>query len=83
MIFQRNNDALSGYRKYLHQNTTNLFAKMPQISLITLILVKKYNEKENQVKLRQPDLKIVITGTQYGYKRPDGVFVVPIGCLKD
>ena len=41
------------------------------------------NEKEKQVKLRLPDLKIVITGTQYGYKRPDGVLVVPIGCLKD
>lgn len=46
-------------------------------------LVKEYNEKEKQVKLRVPDLKIVITGTQYGYKRPDGVYVVPIGCLKD
>jgi uncharacterized protein len=46
-------------------------------------LVKQHNEKEKQVKLRLPDLKIVITGTQYGYKRPDGVLVVPIGCLKD
>ena len=46
-------------------------------------LIKQHNEKEKQVKLRLPDLKIVITGTQYGYKRPDGVLVVPIGCLKD
>ena len=46
-------------------------------------LVKAYNEKEKQVPLRLPDLKIVITGTQYGYKREDGVFVIPIGCLKD
>lgn len=46
-------------------------------------LVKEYNEKEKQVKLRVPDLKIVITGTQYGYKRSDGVYVVPIGCLKN
>lgn len=46
-------------------------------------LVKEYNQKEKQAKLRLPDLKIVITGTQYGYKRPDGVLVVPIGCLKD
>jgi len=30
-----------------------------------------------------PDLKKVITGTQYGYRRPDGVFVIPIGCLKN
>lgn len=46
-------------------------------------IIKQHNEKEKQVKLRLPDLKIVITGTQYGYKRPDGVLVVPIGCLKD
>ena len=46
-------------------------------------LIKEYNEKENQVPLRLPDLKIVITGTKYGYKRDDGVYVIPIGCLKD
>ena len=46
-------------------------------------LIKSYNEKESQCKLRLPDLKIVITGTQYGYKREDGVYVVPIGCLKN
>ena len=46
-------------------------------------LIKVYNEKETQCKLRLPDLKIVITGTQYGYKRDDGVLVVPIGCLKN
>lgn len=46
-------------------------------------LIKKYNEKETQCPLRLPDLKIVITGAQYGYRRPDGVFVIPIGCLKD
>lgn len=46
-------------------------------------LIKKYNQEEKQCKLRLPDLKIVITGTQYGYKREDGVYVIPIGCLKD
>ena len=46
-------------------------------------LITEYNEKEKQVPLRLPDLKIVITGTQYGYKRKDGVYVIPIGCLKD
>lgn len=46
-------------------------------------LVKKYNEKEKQCPMRLPDLKIVITGTQYGYKREDDVLVIPIGCLKD
>lgn len=46
-------------------------------------LIKEANLKEKQNKLRLPDLKIVITGTQYGYKREDGVYVIPIGCLKD
>ncbi len=44
-------------------------------------LVKKYNETEKQVPLRLPDLKLVITGTDYGYEREDGVIVAPIGCL--
>ena len=46
-------------------------------------LVKIYNEKEKQCPLRLPDLKIVITATEYGYKRDDGVLVIPIGCLKN
>ncbi|MBO7536215.1 MAG: ATP-binding protein [Bacilli bacterium] len=46
-------------------------------------LIEEYNKKEKQVPLRLPDLKIVITGTEYGYKREDGVLVIPIGCLKD
>ncbi|MGN1190280.1 MAG: hypothetical protein ACI4SL_07795, partial [Candidatus Ornithospirochaeta sp.] len=46
-------------------------------------LISEYNKRENQVPLRLPDLKLVITATGYGYKRDDGVFVVPIGCLKN
>lgn len=46
-------------------------------------LIKEYNKKEPQCKLRLPDVKIVLTGTQYGYRREDGVYVIPIGCLKD
>lgn len=46
-------------------------------------LIKKYNEQEKQCPMRLPDLKIVVSGTQYGYRRPDGVFVIPIGCLRN
>lgn len=46
-------------------------------------LIKEYNKTEIQCPLRQPDLKIIITATEYGYKREDGVLVVPLGCLKD
>ena len=45
-------------------------------------LIIEHN-KINEVKIRQPDLKLIITATQYGYKRDDGVYIVPIGCLKD
>ena len=46
-------------------------------------LVKKHNENEKQVPLRLPDLKIVITGTEYGYRRDDGVFVIPLACMRE
>lgn len=46
-------------------------------------LIKEYNLKEKQCPLRLPDLKIVITGTEYGYRRPDGVLVIPLACIKD
>lgn len=29
-----------------------------------------------------PSFKMVITADQYGYRRPDGVYVVPLACLK-
>lgn len=45
-------------------------------------LIIHHNEKEKQVPLRIPDLKIVLTGTEYGYKRDDGVFVIPLACLR-
>lgn len=46
-------------------------------------LIRQYNEKEKQVPLRLPDLKIILTASEYAYRREDGVFVIPIGCLKD
>ncbi len=46
-------------------------------------LIKQHNEKETQCPIRLPNLKIIISGVKYGYKREDGVFVIPIGCLKD
>jgi len=46
-------------------------------------LIGKYNEGEEQVPLRMPDLKVVVTGTGLCYRRDDGVYVIPIGCLRD
>lgn len=46
-------------------------------------LIKEHNEAETQTPLREPDVKVVITGTEYAYRRDDGVYVIPIGCLKN
>lgn len=46
-------------------------------------LIREHNKNEKQVPIREPDLLIVLTGSQYGYRRQDGVYVIPIGCLKD
>jgi predicted AAA+ superfamily ATPase len=37
----------------------------------------------DQERMNPPSFLMVLTATQYGYRRPDGVLVVPIGCLKD
>lgn len=46
-------------------------------------LVQERNANEKQVPLREPDLLMVLTGGEFAYRRDDGVYVVPIGCLKD
>lgn len=46
-------------------------------------LVRQFNEKERQVRLREPDLLIVLTGGEFAYTREDGVKVIPLACLKD
>lgn len=46
-------------------------------------LVHEYNKKEKQIRLREPDLLMVITGGPIAYTRPDGVKVIPLACMKD
>ena len=46
-------------------------------------LVAEYNQKEKNCPMLLPSLKLVITATEYGYRRDDGVFVIPIGCLNN
>lgn len=46
--------------------------------------LKAMREKIDTEKMKAPSFLMVLTGTgDYAYRRPDGVFVVPIGCLKD
>jgi len=46
-------------------------------------LVRKYNAREKQIQMREPDLLIVITGGPIAYRRPDGVLVIPLACLRN
>lgn len=46
-------------------------------------LVAEKNKTEKQIRLREPDLLIVLTGGEMAYTRDDGVKVIPIGCLRD
>ncbi|MDE6109328.1 MAG: DUF4143 domain-containing protein, partial [Muribaculaceae bacterium] len=46
-------------------------------------LVAAKNETNSTVKLREPDLLIILTGGQMAYTRNDGVKIIPIGCLRD
>ena len=34
-------------------------------------------------KIGEPSFLMVLTAGQYAYRREDGVYIVPIGCLKD
>lgn len=46
--------------------------------------LKTLSDKLDVDKMREPSFMMVITGTgKYAFRRKDGVFVVPIGCLKD
>lgn len=43
----------------------------------------KLRDKIDLKRMRGPSFLMVLTSSGYAYKRDDGVFVVPIGCLKD
>lgn len=46
-------------------------------------LIAEKNRNEKQIRLREPDQLIVLTGGEMAYTRSDGVKIVPIGCLRD
>jgi predicted AAA+ superfamily ATPase len=45
--------------------------------------LKILREKINLDKMKKPSFLMVLTATELGYKRDDGVYIVPIGCLQD
>jgi len=34
-------------------------------------------------KMKKPSFLMILTGTEFAYRRDDGILIVPIGCLKD
>jgi hypothetical protein len=40
-------------------------------------------EKINEEKMGKAAFLMIITGGQYAFQRKDGIWIVPIGCLKD
>jgi len=45
-------------------------------------LIRKAN-MDNRTKLREPEFLLVLSCSDMSYRRHDGVYVVPIGCLRD
>lgn len=41
------------------------------------------SERVDTDHMRKPSFLMVVYGGQHAYRRPDGVYVVPIGCLRD
>lgn len=39
--------------------------------------------KVNTEKMKEPSFLMILTGSEIAYQRDDGVYVVPLGCLKD
>ena len=40
-------------------------------------------QKEGKTKLREPKFMAVITSKDFAYKTDDGIYIIPIGCLKN
>ena len=45
-------------------------------------LIRKFNVTE-PVKMKEPELLMVITGGEMAYRRKDSVYIIPIGCLRE
>jgi len=43
----------------------------------------RLSEMVDASKMKKPSFLMVLTGTEFAYRREDGVYVVPVSCLKD
>ncbi|MEA4957831.1 hypothetical protein SDC9_46168 [bioreactor metagenome] len=51
-------------------------------NLIKLDNLIKKDIKEGKLNIKEPSFLAIITGTELAYTRPDGVKILPIGCLR-
>ncbi|MDR0271955.1 MAG: DUF4143 domain-containing protein [Clostridiales bacterium] len=45
--------------------------------------LKTLRNKINVDKMKEPSFLMVLTGGELGYRRKDGVYIIPIGCLRE
>jgi len=45
--------------------------------------LKNIYKKINVDKMKEPSFLMVLTGGEIGYRREDGIYVIPIGCLRE
>ena len=45
--------------------------------------LKAFKDKIDTSKMGEPSFLMVLTAGEYAYRRSDGVYIVPIGCLRD
>jgi predicted AAA+ superfamily ATPase len=45
--------------------------------------LKKLHEKVNVDKIKEPSFLMVLTAGEIGYQREDGIYIIPIGCLRE
>ena len=45
--------------------------------------LSELRKRVNTQKMKEPSFLMILTGTEFAYRRKDGVLVAPIGCLRD
>jgi len=53
-----------------------------EIDMAAANLLKLKNEV-NVEKMHEPSFLMVLTASEYCYQREDGVYVIPVGCLRE
>jgi len=45
--------------------------------------LQRLKSKIDTDRMKEPSFLMILTGTEFAYQREDGVYVIPIGCLRD